>query len=524
MISTRLGVAIATAIAVVLAVLVVLTGGGSGAAVDRTLVPGFASDEVVALAWRGEAGAVRVVRDPTSTTGWTIDPRGAAHGGRIEDAFAALRGAKWQRRRAGAPPGGAAPVATLTVERRAGEPLVVVVHRAPDADEQRWLSIGDRALLVDAWIARALAPAPVALRVGEPLAGAPSASELRVPIGDRRFALRGTPRRIVEPFPLWLDPTIAHQLERALSALSVVALPDGAVAPGGAAITVDQLAATVGGPCPGHPELLAIDGTYGPGCIEPRAWDAARAAIDALARPPAQIVERRPVPIDPARIQLADRGVLDLTAGARIGDREADPARAAELVLALAAPAEPVALPTSPPIGALEVTDRGGQAIAIDLYAGGDAGGVVARRGEPVALKIGQGAWALLTRPSSELADPTPWREEPTTISQLELGGTRYTRGEVLGEWTRSGPGRDDPAAVDQLARLLAQPHATRRPRAVAARRTITVHVAPVGGAAQVHTVALGAPDAAGCPAVIDGAPLELDAQVCALVQTLVGS
>ncbi|MGN6106339.1 MAG: hypothetical protein ACTHU0_14625, partial [Kofleriaceae bacterium] len=266
--------------------------------------------------------------------------------------------------------------------------------------------------------------------------------------------------------------------------------------------------------------LLAIDGTYGPGCIEPRAWDAARAAIDALARPPAQIVERRPVPIEPAKIQLADRGVLDLTAGARIGDHEADPARAAELVLALAAPAEPVALPTSPPIGALEVTDRGGQSIAIEVY----AGGVVARRGEPVGLQIGQGAWALLTRPSSEFADPTPWREEPTTISQLELGGTRYTRGQVLGEWTRSGPGRDDPAAVDQLARLLAHPRATRRPRAVATRRTITLHVAPVGGAAAVHAVALGAPEAAGCPAVIDGAPLELDPQVCALVQTLVGS
>ncbi|MGN6106324.1 MAG: hypothetical protein ACTHU0_14550, partial [Kofleriaceae bacterium] len=205
MISTRLGVAIATAIAAVLAVLVALTGGGSGAAVDRALVPGFAPDEVVALAWRGDAGAVRVVRDPTSTTGWTIDPRGAAHGGRIEDAFAALRGARWQRRRVGAPPGGSAPAATLTVERRAGEPLVIVVHRGAEADEQRWLSIGDRSLLVDAWIARALAPAPVALRVGEPLAGAPSASALRVPIGDRRFVVGGPPRRKVDAVPLWFD-------------------------------------------------------------------------------------------------------------------------------------------------------------------------------------------------------------------------------------------------------------------------------------------------------------------------------
>lgn len=518
MTATVRGLVIACAIAALLVALAIATGGRDAAPADRALVPGFAPDAVAALAWEREgAPPVRISRDPASPTGWSwAEPRGAADARAVGDALAALRGGRWHRRGPASAPG--RPEVTLTASGAAGALTVAVGAPLPGSD-QRWLAIGARGYLVDAWLARALAPEPLALRVRRPLAGIADAEELGVSPGGElgRVTLAGSPRRITAPFPLLLDPAVAAAIERPLAELEVIELPRAPVAPRGQGIVADRLTVRDAGPCPGSPGRWAIDGTAGPGCVGEGAWENARRAIWTLTQPAAQLVERRPAPLDPARVVLADGAVLELAGRARIGDRDADPVAAIELLAALGAPAEPAELPPGEPLGALVVTDRGGRSITLELR----APGIVVRRGEPIGLRVGEGAWRRLVQPSAELLDPTPWREEPTTIVALELDGTTYTRGAVIGEWTRAGPGRDDPAAVEQLVAALAAPAVRPRARAGATPHVVTLHVRPPGGAPARRTIRIGAPRAGGCDASVGGAPLAAAPEVCARVRAL---
>src|SRR6185436_852484 len=244
------------------------------------------------------------------------------------------------------------------------------------------------------------------------------------PGGDLdRVTLAGAPRQITSPFTLLLDPAITAALEQPLAELEVVELPRVPVAPHGQGIVADRITVLDAGPCPGSPDRRALDGTAGPGCVGAGAWENAERAIWTLTQPPAQLIERRPAPLEPARLVLPDGGVLDLAAR-RIGARDADPAASLELLAALAAPAEPTPIPTTRPLGTLTATERGGRSITLDLY----PPDVVVRRGEPIGLRVGEGAFRRLAAPSADLRDPTPWREEPTTITALELDGTTYTR------------------------------------------------------------------------------------------------
>jgi len=514
-ISTVRGLVVAWVIAAALACAALVAGGREAPPADRALVPGFRADAVTALAWtRDGAPPIRVARDPASPTGWSWEaPRGAADARTVEDALAALRGGRWHRRGPASSAGRIA--ATLGATGGAGAggaslPSIGVGEPLAGAD-QRWLAIGDRAYLVDAWLARALAPEPLALRMRRPLAAISSAAQLQLSPGGElgRVTLAGAPRRVVAPLSLLLAPPVAAAIEQPLAELEVLELPRAAVAPHGEGIVADRVTVLDAGPCPGSPGRWAIDGTAGPGCVGEGAWENAKRAIWTLTQPPAQLVERRPAPLEPSKLTLPDGTTLDLSGHPRVGERDAAPAAALELVAALVAPAEPVAAPRGQPLGALVVTDRGGSSITLDLY----APDVVVRRGEPVGLRVGEGAFGRMSRPSAELVDPTPWREEPTTITALELDGTTYTRGAVLGEWTRTGPGRDDPAAVTKLVAALAAPQV--RPLAsspaapFAARHTLTLRVQPPGGGPVVHTLRISDPAPTGCPASIDspGAP-----------------
>jgi hypothetical protein len=522
-ISTARGLAIACAIAAVLVALAIATGGRDAPPADRALVPGFAADAVTALAWtRDGAPPVRIARDPASPTGWSwAEPRGAADPGVVGDALAALRGGRWHRR---GPVSAAGQIAvTLAVTGAGDKGLLGVGIGAPlPGGDQAWLAIGDHGYLVDAWLARALAPEPLALRVRRPLAALASASQVQLsPVGDLGgVSLAGAPRRIASPFSLLLDPIAAAALERPLAELEVIELPRAPLAApaGGIAIAADRTTVRDAGPCPGSPGRRAIDGTAGPGCVDDGAWERARRAIEALARPPAQLAERRPVPLEPVKIVLRDGGVLDLAGRARIGDRhDAEPIAVAELIAALGAPAEPVALPPGPPRGTLSVTDRGGQAIALELH----LPDVVVRRGEPVGLRVGEGAFRRLVQTSEDLRDRTPWREEPTTVVALELDGTTYTRGAVIGEWTRAGPGRDDPATVEKLVAALAAIEVSPHPPGNPPRHVATLHVRPPGGAPVTRTIRIGDPGPT-CRASTGGASLAIAPEICALVRALV--
>jgi hypothetical protein len=416
--------------------------------------------------------------------------------------------------------------------------------------EQAWIVDDGRGVVVDRWAVRALDRDPLALRIKAPLADIRLAQAIAIegeagpPAGLR---VDGTPRQLHAPEGFLLAADLAGELERALAGVTIVRLPDG---PGGAhglsiTATGGSLAPgvgagvhlVIGGSCPGAPDLVAVSGTAGDGCIEPAAATAVEHAIGRLHQPREAIVERRPVPFEPQRIVLGDAVALDATA-LRVGDAPADPARVTELYAALAAPAEVAALPAAPATGHLVVTGRAGATITLDLF----AEHVLARHGEPLALRPAPGAWSLLVRPSRELRDVTLWLEEPTTITTLRIDRVSYQRGAIIGDWTRLPAGATDakPAGakpadakpadarpadariLEALVGLLAAPRALGfidDPIAIAHR--VTLVITPPTGAPTEHVLELGAPRAAGCPVHADRDTVLLQAIVCAQVAAL---
>ncbi|HEU4726777.1 MAG TPA: hypothetical protein VFT22_02780, partial [Kofleriaceae bacterium] len=343
MIASWRGLAITLAIAAALAVVVAIDLGRTRRTEDRALVPGFDAERVTELRWdRPGQAPVRIVR---AGAGWeertAAAPGGEGHvpvdPGAVSDVLAALRGARWHRRGAPAPAR-----ATLTIiagpASRAlglGEPIA--------GTEQRWITDGDRGLVVDGWVARALDRDRLALRIKAPLAGAQRARAIDLEggaAGPGVLHLAGHPRQLAPPGSLTLAAGIAGELERALAAVTVVRVPD---TPGGApdahrlAITTSgdgapgraRVELALGGGCPGAPELVAASGTFGDGCVEPAALAAVERAIARLRQPAVAVAEPRPVPFEPQRIVLADGAVLDIPA-LELGDAAADPARVAE--------------------------------------------------------------------------------------------------------------------------------------------------------------------------------------------------
>ena len=546
MIASWRGLCVAAALAIALAVVVAVDAARTGAAPgseDRALVPGFDPARATALIW--ERAGQPAIRAERVGDRWELRAPAAipADPGAIGDVLAALRGARWHRR-GDAPPAGA----TLTVIA-AGARHVVGLAGPIAGTEQSWVVADGRGAVVDRWVARALDRDRLALQVRRPLADVASAQAITVTgrssapirgpapaaapavdLAARRvdLQLEGAPRRLVRPAALLLAPPYAGELERALRDLTIVQLPAAALPPGSLQIratwrapapgeSAAEVTVALGGGCPGAPELAAVSGLAGGGCIAGAARAAIERAVDRLRAAPERLVEPRPVPFDVAHLALADGAALD-TSPPRLGGAAADEARVAELLAALAAPAAVVRLPAGPPIARLTATDRAGTAIDLELY----AERVLARRGEPVALRPAPGAWALLVRPSRELRELTLWVEEPTTITALAIDGVRYERGQVIGAWTRAPAGAADAARVEALVGQLAAPRAlgpSDRPFAVAHR--VTIEVVPPVGAATRHALELGEPRGAGCPARAGGDAVMLPAAVCREVAAL---
>ncbi|MEO6776190.1 MAG: hypothetical protein ABI467_24770, partial [Kofleriaceae bacterium] len=292
----------------------------------------------------------------------------------------------------------------------------------------------------------------------------------------------------------------------------------------------------IGGAC-ARPEQIAItvDGTGA--CVTSAAWATARAAIDALLRPAADTVDRRPAgfPIDHigltgATLSLVHRPTLVVDPTARPSGsaasppghaglaRPADPDRVDELVRALAEPGAPVAVPAVAPAFTLSIVPVRGEPIALDVFP--DA---VHRRGEAIALRITPAARAILGRPASVLLDPERWAEEPSTITTLVLDGVTYRRGAVLGEWSRS-PGPEAPgdaALVEALAQAAAQLNAPARTGAAPTPHHLQITFAPPVGATVTRELALGAPAAGGCPALLGSEPVTAPLELCTAVAAL---
>jgi len=534
-IANRTAVIVAWVIAAALAGALLL-GGGREAPRERTLVPGLDPAAIVAFEWRGPRG-FRIERDPASATGWRwIDPSADADRQAIEDVMAALRGAQWHRR--AEPAAAGALGTTLVIEAPTGQTTLAIQISIgqPLGDEQRWLVVGDHALLVDAWVARALAPDPVAFRV-RPFARVAQAAQLEV----GSFELAGSPRRITKlagmPIELYASVPAVDQLERALAEISIVAIPNGKVPVDtnyrGTRIALDgKLVAVEAGMCP-VPDRAhhAIFGpSIGPSCVTEEAWQrmlGAAAVFDLPTEPAARaatlaaLVERRPSPVEPSSVTFADGQRLELGRRPRVVEpgppngRDADPERVAELLAVLATPAEPVALPSAPPTGRLVVTGARDLAIELAIY----PGGIVARAREPIALRVGDGSAAILARGGAAYVDRTLWSEEPTTVRSLQVGGVVYTRGAVVGEWTRSPAGRVDAAAVEQLVGLLAVPRARGDAAAPVDPMPVILTIAPPAGAGFERTLLLG--DPARCTATSPAGVVALEPQICVLARRL---
>ena len=540
MIGSLRGLIVAAAIAGALVLAVIVDVARTPGTPDRAVWPGFAPDRVTELVWqRAGAPVVRAVR----TGGWQLvaPARAPADPDAIGEVLAALRGARWHRR---GPARDVRVATTLTIV--AGGERRVLGLASGDAT-QRWIVDGDHAVLVDGWVVRALDRDALALRVVRPLAEAAHAATIviegeppsaGVPEARVDLRLEGTPRRLVRPVALALAADVAGTLDRAQRDVEIVRAPDGPVTGHGLAITVAGEAGVttveLAGDCAGAAERVAVTGTAGDGCIERAAADAVVRAVARLLEPPAAIALRQPLPFAPATLVLADGAALDVAA-LRVADRPADPTRVAELLAVLAAPAELVARPAGPVTQ--RVTARAGAAaITLELLAGRR----VARAGEPIALQLAPGAWDVLVRPARALRDPALWLEEPTTITAVRVDDVRYTRGAVIGAWSRQPAGIADAAALEALVGLLAAPRArdfvdrtappfggaaVRAPPAgdppLAVAHRVALTVTPPAGPTLERVLELGAPRATGCPARVGADIVVLPIELCAQVARL---
>jgi hypothetical protein len=513
MIAHRLGLAIALLVAVVLGVIVIVDR-GERAPSSRALVTGLDTDKIVRLAWSRGGQPELVIERAGTAWRWTrpiadvpADPAA------IDAVLAALRGGRWHRRAEIARAGSLRIALVATAGERS---LKIGMGEGVPGAGQSWIAMDDHAYLVDDWIARALAPAPLALRETRPLAEIASAQtiviERLVPFA---FAVRieGTPRKLVRPIELYLEPKLVDGLQRALAALTIVDVP---TQPGfvTTTFTIDAprlitLEQRDNAGCPG--DMLAISGTFGPGCVLHAQWDAVEQAITLLREPSTQLADGRALPFDPIQLTLPDGTILDLSKRPRIGDRDADPARVAELLATLGARYAIADTTPSKPVATLVATSRANATVTLELLATKR----IRRKGEPVELAVGAGAWDVLMRTAAQLRDPTPWSEEPTTIRTITIDNTTFTRGAVIGEWT----GATDGARIEELARMLAKPRVTDTPRAPAkVLHTVAFEVVAPGAAPLTHTLQLGE----GCLARIADDAVALDAALCRAIASAV--
>jgi hypothetical protein len=547
-IASRLGLVIVWACVGVLAAALWLDLRRVQPAPDREIAPFVESMNTKSIVWDRAAIPIRIERDPMSSTGWKwVDPVGDADRQTVEDLLATLRGARWHRRAKMSAAGTLSTRVAIEYEAPSftqSTTLTITVGEPLPGGDQQWIVVESpfvgpepTALLVDTWVVRALVPDPVALRLRRPFANVASANELEM----GTFILRGTPRRIVKlaglPADLYANPALVDDFERALGDVTTLAIPRGRVPIDtnfrGTRVAVSgKLVAVEAGRCPDpNRDLHAIVGpSIGPSCVSEAAWTkllAAAAVFDlrdegARQRALATLVEPRPIPVEPSNVTFSDGSVLQLAKRPQIvdktGNHDADPARVAELLAVLATPGEPIALPTTPQLARLVVVGPRSEQPAIVLALYGN--GVIARTGEPIALRVGAGSYEILARGGRAYVDPTLWAEDPMTIASIKIGDVTYTRGVVIGEWTRqAGGGVIDAASVDTLAGALASPRSLGAATAAANPRTVVITIKAPIGAPRTRTI--GIARGATCIATIDGVSHGIDAQLCALVDAL---
>jgi len=475
---------------------------------DHAVLANFDPARVQAITWSGAQpnAALGLAR---SGQGWKFanDPTTRVIARSVEDVLSSLRSARWHRRADHARLGTVRRSVTLSLGQRQytidlGDPLA--------GTDQTWIAVdhGD-ALLVDNWLVSLLDPTALAFRDRAPLAAAAGAITIAIH-GAHELELAGNPRRL---HGMLVAPARVDALTSALANLQLVSSEASSPAPV-TTIVVDRLSVGIGGACPNNRVAVVVASTR-PACADAAAVTEVVHAIDALAGPPADVIDRRPAASGFNRIELVDGTVaLDKHVTVTIHDvvHNADPDRIAELLRALAEPGQPVALSTGTPPVSLIIPQVG----ALDVFADR-----VQRRGDPLALTISPATRAILVRPARSLVDAERWSEEPTTITTISLDGVTYQRGAVIGEWSRTPAAKTDPALVDALAESVAKLHAPGRTGVAATPHHLVVTFAPPIGATVRHAIELGSPTADGCPAVIAGEPVTAPLALCVAVAAL---
>lgn len=487
MIGSRRGLAVLVALAALSIALAIFDR--PGAPVDPALVPALDPRAITGLVGPGFALTVT----PQKSV-WRA-PAGDADPDTIDRLMTALRAARWHRR-AGVAQAGAVR-ATLAIETAGGTHAIGLGAPLVGTD-QVWLVVdGEDARLVDGWVATALFPAPLALRVRHPLDGAVRRGLAIGTATGEILAIAGATLSSLPDHVLRLAPEVLARLAAALDGLEIVALPPTTLPPAPATALVlaaPPMTVREAGACPDARVLIAT--TAGAGCVTRAAWDALVAAIAALRGPPEAIVDRAPA-AGARRVVLADGTAIDLV---KI-DAGLEPDRVAELAAALAAPAD-LAPGTAKVTGTLDVDGT-----TLQLF----ADGAIARAGEPVRLLPGPGARDILRRTGEALRDPRLWREEPTTIATITIDGVPFARGATLGEW----PGAHDPVALDALAAALAEPTATGpAPRFAAPAHRLAIAIRRPDGVVATHALAL----ARDCRGIVDDRVVALPRALCDLV------
>jgi len=520
MISSRRGLELLVVVAVVLGVLLVLDLRRESPSTDRAVAHGIDVDAVTALAWsRPGRSELHLVRERERWV-WVKPVEALADPTAVANVLATLRAARWHRREPAAAAGPTHTVLTISTAmptsggrppEYADLPRRTLAIGAPLAGaEQAWIVDGEHALLVDAWVARALDPDPVTLMLRRPLDAVAQAAWLEVKDARGPVRLEGSPRRLVTPSVALVRPALIEPLQDALSALEIVAIPAGAAGPEEELVRIMTPAGTVTltDRCGGGPHVL-LTAPGGTGCVARTQYAAVLAALEPLRATGRDVVDPRPAPLDAATITLRDGAVLDV-AKLRIGEHAADPVRVTELLAVLSAPAELAELPPGAKVVAtLAVSDRHGATIALELL----AGGLVRRPGEALGGRLTASAASVLARTARALRDLVPWLEDPLAVQAIKIDAVRtYARGATVGEWLP--PGRA--SALDALAQQLASPRPlSAGPAAFATVHRVVIEIRPPAGSPVEHALELGRKTPAGCPARANDLSLLLPAAVC---------
>jgi hypothetical protein len=521
--ASRLGLAILTAIALALGVVVALDQPPAAVPRSNRLLPGFDPERITGLRVERAGAAVVLARDDA---GWQVrEPApGPADAAVVADVLGALELAAAERWADGSLD--ARTVVTATDDRGGQWRLAVGDPGAGGLVRARGQN---RLALVEPWIARALdvGVAELRRRAVVPVAQ-PTGLELHA--GGVDLVASGVPLRAhLASGIVRLAPDRARALVDALASLRFVALPTHPapepvgtvrVLGGAAPIELDDL-----GPCPGAPDRRWLAGSAGAGCVEGAAWSALLAAAADIVASPRAAVD--PSPIDPSpvtRLELRDGVVLEargagwtLTAGGV--ESEADPAAVSALLADLRAPGRVV--PAAD--GAL------GQRVLSVVHADGTtvnlalAGAVLRRDGEPFAIEIPAALASRLLLGSLAVADHTLLAEEPTLLRRITTGPLTLTMGASFTDWTATS-GTPDLAAIESLRDLTSSLHADQLlPESpITPLRTLTLAFDPPptpDASPTTHTIAVAKPAPDGrCRARVDRTLALLPADACAIL------